>query len=109
MSVQYLKKTKMYKLLSSLIEAEYLPKASACEYKFYRGSEWLDVCVDYDYVIKFYHRGVGITLEIDKVDEEGRRHSVDRLTFAYLDDELILNYWRNGKNQFIKSCISKTA
>lgn len=109
MSTQYLKKTKMYNLLKDIIEPEYMPKMSECEYRFYRGSEWLIFYIGFDFICKLYHRGVGFTLDFDSFNDFDVRVSWDILTFAYLDDKLILNYWRKEHNQFVKSCISKTA
>lgn len=39
MAVEYLKKTKMHDLAKSLMAD--VPPVRDCEYKFYRGSEWL--------------------------------------------------------------------
>ena len=39
MAVEYLKKTKLYELAKTLMPD--IPSMRNCEYRFYRGSEWL--------------------------------------------------------------------
>lgn len=46
MAVTYLKKKKMYELAVSICPD--VPALKDCEYKFYRGSEWLQWCSDED-------------------------------------------------------------
>ncbi|MBQ7776404.1 MAG: hypothetical protein IJ379_10850 [Lachnospiraceae bacterium] len=102
MSVQYLKKAKMFELLQMLIvDKDCSLKLKYCEYKFYRGSEWLKFCNDDGIIFSLYHKGVGVSLDLSYLDGYDREISIDRLTFAYLDNSLILNYWRNGKNDYI--------
>ncbi len=109
MSVQYLKKTKMYHLLENIIESEYMPKLSECRYRYYRGSEWLEFYIDLDFIVTLYHSSAYVSLDFDTFDVLDRRNSYDRLTFTFMDNDLSLRYKRREHNQFIKTCISKTA
>ena len=38
---QYLKKKKLYEIVKKLLADKKLPPLKNCEYKFYRGAEWL--------------------------------------------------------------------
>lgn len=49
MSVKYLKKKKFYDLAKELLKDVKLPIMKECEYKFFRGAEWLSFACDENY------------------------------------------------------------
>ena len=71
MVVPYLKKSKMYKKLSELLPEMDICKKIQCEYKFYRGSEWLKFAGyengDGNIVVfgNFYHHGYFFSLDLE--------------------------------------------
>lgn len=60
MNMEYLKKTKIYKLAKKLLPDIEIPSRKACIYNFYRGSEWLEFSANMKHY-KIYHDGSSIT------------------------------------------------
>lgn len=97
--MQYLKKTKMYKLTQLLLEVHnydwlFLPILKFCSYKFYRGSEWFTCYVD-DYTVKLYvcssYCRITIVKTIVTEDEDIDLVSLEKLYFwNEVNDLLIL-------------------
>jgi len=71
MKVPYFKKQKMYKIVSELLPDMEIPKQISTEYRFYRGSEWLDfsfedICYTDSYVfVSLYHSGYSVVLDLE--------------------------------------------
>ena len=71
MKVPYFKKKKMYEIVSELLPDVKIPKLIHCEYRFFRGSEWLDFSYDDDghadscVCVSFYHCGYYVVLDLE--------------------------------------------
>lgn len=91
--VDYLKKTKMHELAKTLCPD--VPALRYCEYKFYRGSEWLKWCADEEcedgyigfelYNCPGYH-------SLDKVqylDSEFKAVGLERKVYPHVNNQVL--------------------
>lgn len=102
----YLKKRKMYDLcnhlmldldLFQLVGCNTVPGLRDCEYKFYRGSEWLHVYFGDLYVV-LYHGNSYISIEILNFDDNSSVHrkvfcGAEYLSLCEVKDEIKYNCW----------------
>lgn len=81
MEFKYLKKSKMYKILKSLLE-DNVELTKDVSYEFYRGSEWLQ-CKDTDFrTYKLYRERNFISLDIEQYSEKIDNYvSIERRTY----------------------------
>lgn len=104
---EYLGKKKLYELLKMIIKPEIMQIMKDCEYRKYRGSEWLSMCVDYDYVIKIYRSGFHVAVDFFEInDYDDSLVSLDRMCFGFCNNILHVNYWRNEQNCFVEDDIN---
>lgn len=95
---EYLKKKKMFELLKQLAPGLNIPIMKECEYKFYRGAEWLNVPIydrlDFDY-ISMYHSRSYISIDFDVYETENNRFcNENRKTYCYENGNWRLTYDR---------------
>lgn len=67
--MQYLGKRKMYQMALDMLKYKDMPKCMYCEYKFYRGTEWLIFSTDTCYV-KFTVMNCGFWIRVVEKNEE---------------------------------------
>ena len=81
----YLKKSKMYQLACSLTPD--VPKMKYCEYKFHRGSEWVEwytgeYCDDGYILCQIYRRRSFVSFErIQHLDSEFKAVTLERFIY----------------------------
>lgn len=104
MKVPYFKKKKMYELVSEFLPDMEIPKLIQCEYKFYRGSEWLKFsCCKKDTAdsvvfVNLYHCGYCVVLDLEyrrafEYDETEKKFRVSkRVFYMQPDNSLKLDY-----------------
>lgn len=77
--MKYLKKTKMHELAKKIFTLDCDVKLKDCEYKFYRGSEWLRLNDNtYCYEIYASHGGRFLSVETFIYDDDFNRIEVSR-------------------------------
>lgn len=87
MAVEYLKKTKMHELAKSLVPD--IPPVRKCEYKFYRGSEWLtwypgEECNDGWIEYRLYSCRSYYSLDkVQHLESEFKEVTLDRKVFTH--------------------------
>ena len=76
----YLKKTKMYNIAKSVFDILDMPVLKDCEYRFYRGTEWLRFSsAEYDYEMCSMFAGKFLSVETYCYDDNtGNRVCVMR-------------------------------
>lgn len=75
----YLKKTKMKKILESITGYKFV--LCECNYRKYRGSEWLSVYGSDGYIYELYHSGY-ISLEVYDYDEQDNQVIYSRTVYT---------------------------
>lgn len=103
---EYLGKKKLYELLKMIIKPEMMRIMKDCNYDKYRGSEWLRMYVDYDYVIKIYRSGFHITVDFYGIIEDDALDSLDRMCFDFYNNVLRVCYRRNDENRFVNDDVN---
>lgn len=97
MKVPYFKKAKMYKIVSDFLPDMEIPRQIQCEYRFYRGSEWLNFsCWEKDVAdsviyVDLYHCGYRVVLDLEyrrafEFDETEKRFKVSKKVFYIQPD-----------------------
>lgn len=89
--MQYLKKKKMFEIANKVLDLDYDVKLKECEYRFYRGMEWLRLSDD-TYIYEICSMKGGNYLSVEKWLYDMELSKRVQVTFK------VLNGW--GKFEF---------
>lgn len=96
--MSYLNKKKMYEMLKSIVDTK-LEMMKDASYRFYRGSEWLELKTN-DNIYKLYHQGNSVSLNISTYDEKGTHIEMDRIVFRFINGKLVQVYKRSDYKNY---------
>lgn len=95
--MEYLKKRKMYEILDLLVDAN-LDLMKNANYRFYRGSEWLNCSAfgeEHYTIYKLYRSGQFVSLDILQWNEEKDDYAeTERITYRMIEGRLVKEYQR---------------